>query len=53
MVKVGGYILGEFGNLIAGDTRSSPSVQFQLLHSKVSFFLFMIIVEYFYQYFTT
>lgn len=22
MVKVGGYILGEFGNLIAGDPRS-------------------------------
>lgn len=37
MVKVGGYILGEFGNLIAGDQRSSPAVQFQLLHSKVSF----------------
>ncbi|XP_063383947.1 AP-2 complex subunit alpha [Cydia fagiglandana] len=34
MVKVGGYILGEFGNLIAGDTRSSPLVQFELLHSK-------------------
>ncbi|CAH0561918.1 unnamed protein product [Brassicogethes aeneus] len=34
MVKVGGYILGEFGNLIAGDQRSSPTVQFQLLHSK-------------------
>ncbi|KAJ8894951.1 hypothetical protein PR048_000258 [Dryococelus australis] len=34
MVKVGGYILGEFGNLIAGDKRSSPLVQFQLLHSK-------------------
>ncbi|CAM1326901.1 AP2A2 (predicted) [Pycnogonum litorale] len=34
MVKVGGYILGEFGNLIAGDQRSSPIVQFQLLHSK-------------------
>lgn len=37
MVKVGGYILGEFGNLIAGDQRSSPLVQFQLLHSKVRF----------------
>lgn len=37
MVKVGGYILGEFGNLIAGDQRSSPAVQFQLLHSKVKF----------------
>uniref|UniRef100_A0A9J2PG22 AP-2 complex subunit alpha n=2 Tax=Ascaris TaxID=6251 RepID=A0A9J2PG22_ASCLU len=34
MVKVGGYILGEFGNLIAGDIRSSPQVQFELLHSK-------------------
>ncbi len=34
MVKVGGYILGEFGNLIAGDQRSSPLVQFRLLHSK-------------------
>ncbi|XP_039257424.2 AP-2 complex subunit alpha-2-like isoform X4 [Styela clava] len=34
MVKVGGYILGEFGNLIAGDPRSSPLVQFKLLHSK-------------------
>uniref|UniRef100_A0A3Q2Y4R3 AP-2 complex subunit alpha n=1 Tax=Hippocampus comes TaxID=109280 RepID=A0A3Q2Y4R3_HIPCM len=34
LVKVGGYILGEFGNLIAGDPRSSPLVQFKLLHSK-------------------
>ncbi|XP_063699996.1 AP-2 complex subunit alpha [Culicoides brevitarsis] len=34
MVKVGGYILGEFGNLIAGDSRSAPIVQFKLLHSK-------------------
>uniref|UniRef100_A0A8D0CKS8 AP-2 complex subunit alpha n=1 Tax=Scleropages formosus TaxID=113540 RepID=A0A8D0CKS8_SCLFO len=34
MVKVGGYILGEFGNLIAGDPRSSPLIQFNLLHSK-------------------
>ena len=34
MVKVGGYILGEFGNLIAGDPRSMPIVQFDLLHSK-------------------
>ncbi|MFH4978298.1 hypothetical protein AB6A40_005007 [Gnathostoma spinigerum] len=34
MVKVGGYILGEFGNLIAGDFRSSPQVQFELLHGK-------------------
>lgn len=41
MVKVGGYILGEFGNLIAGDQRSSPAVQFQLLHSKVNFFYYL------------
>ncbi|RWS17642.1 AP-2 complex subunit alpha-2-like protein [Dinothrombium tinctorium] len=34
MVKVAGYILGEFGNLIAGDQRSSPIIQFQLLYSK-------------------
>lgn len=34
MVKVAGYILGEFGNLIAGDQRSSPIIQFRLLHSK-------------------
>lgn len=34
MVKVAGYILGEFGNLIAGDQRSSPIIQFQLLNSK-------------------
>ncbi|KAL5270711.1 hypothetical protein ACHWQZ_G001407 [Mnemiopsis leidyi] len=33
MVKVGAYILGEFGNLIAGDERSGPIVQFKLLHS--------------------
>ena len=37
MLKVGGYILGEFGNNIAGDPRSSPFIQFRLLHSK--FFL--------------
>ncbi|TGZ57306.1 hypothetical protein CRM22_009954 [Opisthorchis felineus] len=34
MVKVGAYVLGEFGNLIAGDERSSPKIQFHLLHSK-------------------
>jgi AP-2 complex subunit alpha len=34
MVKVGGYILGEFGNLIAKDPASAPLVQFKLLHSK-------------------
>lgn len=37
MIKVGGYILGEFGNLIAGDPRSSALIQFQLLHSKFPF----------------
>ena len=31
---ISGYILGEFGNLIAGDARSAPLVQFRLLHSK-------------------
>lgn len=34
MVKVAAYILGEFGNLIAGDPRSTPRIQFNLLHSK-------------------
>lgn len=34
MVKVAGYILGEFGNLIAGDPRSTSRIQFNLLHSK-------------------
>ena len=34
MVKVGGYILGEFGHLIAKDPSSTPLTQFQLLHSK-------------------
>jgi len=33
-VKVGGYILGEFGHLIAENTTSSPQAQFQALHSK-------------------
>ncbi|CAK9293998.1 unnamed protein product [Gordionus sp. m RMFG-2023] len=34
LIKVGGYILGEFGNLIAGDPRSGPALQFAALHSK-------------------
>ena len=34
MIKIGGYILGEFGNLIAGDPRSSPAIQLNLLHSR-------------------
>ena len=33
--------MGEFGNLIAGDSRSSPSVQFELLQSR--FHLWLII----------
>ena len=37
MIKVGGYVLGEFGNLIAGDSRSAPMIQFELLHSKFPF----------------
>lgn len=34
MVRVAGYILGEFGGLIAGEPYSSPSAQFSLLKSK-------------------
>jgi len=34
MVKVVGYILGEFGKLISGDQRSAPSVEFTVLHLK-------------------
>mmetsp|Transcript_2271 Transcript_2271/g.3007 ORF Transcript_2271/g.3007 Transcript_2271/m.3007 type:complete len:986 (+) Transcript_2271:82-3039(+) len=33
-VKVGGYILGEFGHLIADHPSSSPREQFEALHSK-------------------
>lgn len=46
MVKVGGYILGEFGNLIAGDSRSAPMVQFKLLHSKVCIYFISFIGSY-------
>lgn len=34
LVTVVGYILGEFGNLIAGDAKFSPSAQLRLLHSN-------------------
>ncbi|CAM4780291.1 unnamed protein product [Rotaria magnacalcarata] len=34
MIKVAGYILGEYGNLIALDPRSIPMIQFDLIHSK-------------------
>jgi AP-2 complex subunit alpha len=37
LVKVGGYILGEYGHLIANDTGYSPLEQFQVLHSKSQF----------------
>ncbi|KAF8203658.1 adaptin N terminal region-domain-containing protein [Pholiota molesta] len=37
LVKVGGYILGEYGHLIANDPGYSPLEQFQLLHSKSQF----------------
>ncbi|WVR09438.1 hypothetical protein IAU60_006505 [Kwoniella sp. DSM 27419] len=36
MIKVGGYILGEFGHLIANEPGCSPIEQFQALHSKVN-----------------
>ncbi|ODN90783.1 AP-2 complex subunit alpha [Cryptococcus wingfieldii CBS 7118] len=36
MIRVGGYILGEFGHLIANDPGCSPVEQFQALHSKVN-----------------
>ncbi|EGT58211.1 hypothetical protein CAEBREN_06541 [Caenorhabditis brenneri] len=35
MVKVGGYILGEFGNLIADYKRSTSQIQYELLSSKL------------------
>jgi AP-2 complex subunit alpha len=34
LVKVGGYLLGEYGHLIANDLGASPAEQFQALHSK-------------------
>ncbi|KZT02709.1 Adaptor protein complex AP-2 alpha subunit [Laetiporus sulphureus 93-53] len=37
LVKVGGYILGEYGHLIANDPGYSPMEQFQVLHSKSQF----------------
>ncbi|ORY35736.1 adaptin N terminal region-domain-containing protein [Naematelia encephala] len=36
MIRVGGYILGEFGHLIANESGCSPIEQFQALHSKVN-----------------
>lgn len=34
LTKLGAYILGEFGNLIADEPQSGPMQQFSLLHSK-------------------
>ncbi|KAF5375030.1 hypothetical protein D9758_000281 [Tetrapyrgos nigripes] len=34
LVKVGGYILGEYGHLIANEPGYSPIEQFHLIHSK-------------------
>ncbi|WVQ95122.1 hypothetical protein IAU59_002216 [Kwoniella sp. CBS 9459] len=36
MIRVGGYILGEFGHLIANEQGCSPIEQFHALHSKVN-----------------
>ncbi|KAH9950343.1 Adaptor protein complex AP-2 alpha subunit [Amylocystis lapponica] len=37
LVKVGGYILGEYGHLIANEAGYSPLDQFTVLHSKSQF----------------
>ncbi|KAK7468904.1 hypothetical protein VKT23_003401 [Stygiomarasmius scandens] len=37
LVKVGGYILGEYGHLIANEPGYSPIEQFHLIHSKSQF----------------
>jgi len=37
LIKVGGYILGEYGHLIANEAGYSPSDQFSVLHSKSQF----------------
>ncbi|KAA1471479.1 Adaptor protein complex AP-2 alpha subunit [Dentipellis sp. KUC8613] len=37
LVKVGGYILGEYGHLIANEDGYSPTEQLQILHSKSQF----------------
>ncbi|KAF8078621.1 adaptin N terminal region-domain-containing protein [Lyophyllum atratum] len=37
LVKVGGYILGEYGHLIANEPGYSPMEQFQVLHTKSQF----------------
>ncbi|KAG8762307.1 hypothetical protein FRC15_008575, partial [Serendipita sp. 397] len=37
LVKIGGYILGEYGHLVANESGLSPIEQFQALHSKSPF----------------
>ncbi|KAF8350062.1 adaptin N terminal region-domain-containing protein [Amanita rubescens] len=37
LVKVAGYVLGEYGHLVANEPGYSPMEQFQLLHSKSQF----------------
>ncbi|KAG6899500.1 hypothetical protein C0993_009675 [Termitomyces sp. T159_Od127] len=37
LVKVGGYILGEYGHLVANEPGYSPVEQFQVLHTKSQF----------------
>lgn len=37
LVKVGGYILGEYGHLMANEPGYSPIEQFQLIHAKSQF----------------
>jgi AP-2 complex subunit alpha len=37
MVKVAGYILGEFGHLIEGNADSKPAMQFDRLHARFPF----------------
>jgi AP-2 complex subunit alpha len=37
MVKVAGYILGEFGHLIEGNADSKPPMQFDRLHARFAF----------------
>ncbi|GAA5898887.1 hypothetical protein JCM6882_004023 [Rhodosporidiobolus microsporus] len=36
LIKVGAYILGEYGHLIADETGRSPIEQFQLIHSRAN-----------------
>ena len=44
MVKVGGYVLGEFGNLIAGDERSRYS---NIVHVKSTYYTIASLLVYY------